>query len=120
MGRLKESLATMLYRSRKSDFVSDVDLDFLLDLWNKQEGLCYYTGRPMVATDKVGRGRDMDALSIDKINPLMGYVRNNIVLCSWWANSAKSTLSVMELLGRCETLVTHLSSRIAQRIQELP
>lgn len=101
MGRLKETLRTLTYRAQRWNIKTDIDISFLLNLWNKQEGLCFYTKVPMVATNIVGRGRDPNALSVDRIDSSKPYIKSNIVLCSWWANSAKGELTPAEFQSRC-------------------
>lgn len=48
----------------------------IIELWEKQKGLCYYSKLPMV-TQKCS---DWQA-SLDRINDNAGYVKGNVVLC---------------------------------------
>jgi hypothetical protein len=104
--RLKETLRTLKYRMKRWDVVTDIDLDFLLHLWDSQHGLCFYTSLPMVATNKVGRGRNSDAVSIERIDTAKPYFRSNVVLCSWWANCAKNDLTTEEFQFRCRSVIS--------------
>ncbi len=55
---------------------------------------CPITGLPFVyGVPRPGSRPHPLAPSIDRINPLRGYVRSNVRLTSWWANSARNTLS---------------------------
>lgn len=64
----------------------------------------------MIASAAIGRGRNPDAISIDKIIPANGYRNSNIVLCTWWANAAKGELSVQEFQSRCKEVAEHKPS----------
>lgn len=99
--RLKETLRTLKYRMQRWKSKTDIDLPFLLNLWSRQQGLCFYTKIPMIATNAVGRGRNPDAVSIDRIDSAKPYTKSNVVLCSWWANQAKGILSTKEFQSRC-------------------
>ena len=50
-------------RSKKLNIVSDLTLNFLLDLWNKQNGLCALSNIPMTFDE--GSGRVSSNVSID-------------------------------------------------------
>jgi hypothetical protein len=66
-----------------------LSMKILTDLWNKQEGKCYYTGTPM-KINAVGENiRDPLAISIDRIDSSRGYISGNIVFCCWGINALK-------------------------------
>lgn len=84
-----------LYRS-----ASDRGLDFNLSLSDVKALLrrkrCAYSGKEMVKGLVVqrGRGQSPNALTIDRKNPNMGYVKGNVVSCTHIANQLKNTLEV--------------------------
>ena len=67
----------------------------LFELWNEQNGNCFYTG--VALRCKVGEGYDRNAFSIDKIVPEKGYTNTNVVLCTAKVNTCKSDLTLEEL-----------------------
>lgn len=73
----------------KKDF--DITLDYLLELYDKQKGLCFYTHRPLK-----GSINDRMSISIDRIDSSKGYIKENIVLCGKIINSMKSDMSLEE------------------------
>lgn len=73
----------------------NIDVEYILFLFEKQEGKCFYTNDTMVM--KAGIGVHKNHLSIDRLIPDRGYVKGNIVLCLLAANSAKSDLSFEQL-----------------------
>ena len=63
--------------SKKIDF--DIDYKFLMDLFEKQNGLCSYTNSPMKLTGS--RENMHDVFSVDRIDSNRGYTRDNVTLC---------------------------------------
>lgn len=70
------------------------------NLWNKQKGLCYYTGRPMKFELCCN-----DSCSLDRIDSSKGYVKDNIVLCQRQVNIMKNDASVDELIQFCKDIL---------------
>lgn len=108
--RLRGIAASARLRAKHKGYESDITTESLRAHWDQQKGRCFYTGRPMIASAAIGRGRNPDAISIDKIVPADGYRNSNIVLCTWWANSAKGELSVEEFRIRCNEVAEHKPS----------
>ena len=63
-----------------------IDVDFLMGLWESQGGLCALSGLGMV--HKLG---SLSAISIDRIDSDKGYVPGNVQLVCQWANKAKGS-----------------------------
>jgi len=66
----------------KRDF--DLDLDYVVSLYEAQQGKCAITGVKMTYAFN-----DMNAVSIDRIDPKQGHIKGNIHLICQWANFAK-------------------------------
>jgi hypothetical protein len=81
-----------------------ISLDRLLELYSSQCGRCAITGEPM--TTIVGQDRIVPSnISVDRIDPKLGYVNSNIQLVSCHANVAKWTLTMEELVQFCRKVV---------------
>lgn len=91
---LNERRRTIAVRCRKAGLPFDIPVGFLDNLYVKQEGLCFYTSRPL----SWGGPLSQNSLSIDKVVPRLGYVSGNVVLCTAKANSVKSNITLEELL----------------------
>lgn len=69
----------------------------LKELYEQQNGLCYYTSIPMqlntTSNWEVTGQAYFDILSVDRIDSSKGYEKNNIVLCCTGINKAKGNMS---------------------------
>ena len=80
-----------------------ISKDQMLQKWEEQNGLCYYTGRPM----KFDIGTD-DAVSIDRVDSSKGYTNDNTVLCQYRINVMKNNIQIDELVSIAKDIVkTH-------------
>jgi hypothetical protein len=97
---LNELLKEAKRRSEKKQFEFSLDLDYVIDIYNQQNKNCYYTGRELkVNTSKKeheGKRVCPDKLSIDRIDSSKGYIKGNVVLCTWAANNMKQDQSTDE------------------------
>ena len=84
-------------RAKKEKIDFDLDYMFLYEMYEKQKGLCFYTDCKLEWL--AGKGIRKNSLSIDKIDHLLGYTKDNIVLCSKRINTMKldATLEEMKL-----------------------
>lgn len=85
-------------RSKTNKISFNLTTEYLLQIYNQQEGMCFYTGREMsIPVNDETRTSKYDALSVDKIIPSLGYVKGNVVLCSWRSNSIKGNMTLEEM-----------------------
>lgn len=105
MTRLKEKVAAwqdnniLVYRwksamhraKRKNREFTITEQDIKL-IWEKQQGLCYYTKQPM----KLSRDDNRYSVSLDRLDSSVGYIPGNVVLCCAAVNLMKNDLSVTE------------------------
>lgn len=90
-------------RSKSKNLECDITLDFLYQLYKKQEGLCALSGIKM--TYDVLSGRTSTNISIDKIDPIKGYTQDNIQLVCMAVNEMKNDRSIEELQYFCECIL---------------
>jgi len=81
----------------------------LVALWNKQNGLCYYTGKPM--TMPFYGTKDRNVISVDRIDSSRGYVQDNVVLCRTIVNLMKLDQSDDDFSNVIKELYEHHVSR---------
>ena len=97
-------------RSIKKNIQFDLSLEFLIELWKKQNGLCYYTGLPMDLIQGGGKydyAKNNNAVSIDRLNSNNGYTKDNVVLCRSCINSAKMDMNVSDFIKMAEEIVAY-------------
>jgi hypothetical protein len=79
--------------SKRTQNGFDIDLEYLLYLWDEQKQLCAISSIEM--TTLKGKGvYYYSNVSVDKIIPELGYIKTNVQLVCSWANTAKSNLSI--------------------------
>jgi hypothetical protein len=99
-------LRTIRYRSKEP---CDLTLEYLIDLWDNQKGLCFYSLRPMLEP-KYGSGRLLSIASIDRIDSSRGYTKGNVVWCIWACNAGKNEMSVSDYILLCEDVIKNKST----------
>ena len=106
--KLNAALKGSRRRSKDKNMFNDLNLEYLLYLWSKQDGKCALTGIPM--TYKFYEGRVNTNLSIDRIDSSKGYTKDNVQLVTMVANQMKNDLSVEELVEICKKLLETIKS----------
>lgn len=69
--------------------------EHLIDLYDLQEGKCFYSDIKL--TLMTGKGRLPTGISIDRVDNSKGYTNENIVLCTSRFNTIKSNLTMQEI-----------------------
>lgn len=76
---------------------SDVDVDYLLQVWNTQQKRCFYTGI-LLTLPTPERGSRITTASLDRIDSEKGYVKGNVQFVSMAINFMKNNMSHDETL----------------------
>ena len=90
-------------RAKRKGIPCTITKEFILDLWNKQNGICALSGIPM--TYLLKEGRIPTNISIDKIDRTKGYTIGNIQLVCMVCNQIKSDLTEEEMYNFCKKIV---------------
>jgi hypothetical protein len=109
---ISEAVNVARYRSPHP---CDLTTEYMVDLWYRQDGRCYYSGRQLVPP-KYKRGREPFSASIDRLVPAQGYVQGNVVWAAWCCNAGKNALSVAEYVQLCAEVVRHSWTPVARWI----
>ena len=88
---LKSLLSSAKSGAKSRKLVFEIDYTFIQYLWEKQQGLCFYTKMPMRLT---ARNKNPYQVSIDRINSNIGYTKNNSVLCCQSINYMKNDYDI--------------------------
>lgn len=103
-------LARIRSRVKKSEWKkgsTDLTLEYIKDIWEKQQGVCPWTGKCLVlpnTTQGWNNTHRWDRASIDRIDNTKGYVKGNIRFVSLMANFIKGRFSDIELIEFCKAV----------------
>lgn len=99
-------------RGRKIEF--NLTINDLDRLYEKQNGLCYYSGQKLILPDFTLGVRYPESnfnVSVDRINSNLSYCIDNCVLCTVELNVMKMDLPIDKFIDLC-SMVTKFSSKI--------
>lgn len=88
---------------RKQHLGFDLDLVYLVRLYESQGGKCAISGVEM--TYLAGNGKVNTNISIDRIDSSKGYTRDNVQFVCDMVNRMKSNMSLSELRWWCERII---------------
>ena len=94
---------------KKTPEVFNLTTDYLYDLYNQQNGNCFYTNRKMIVGGKHGESYK-DFLSLDRLFPEKGYVKGNVVWCTYFINTMKGQLTYNEFHLLIKDIINNLSN----------
>jgi hypothetical protein len=80
-------------RTKHINVPCDLPRGYLKELFDKQNGKCFYSGIDISISAGVS---SPTSISVDRLNPRLGYTVGNIVLCANSINNCKFTMTVDE------------------------
>lgn len=81
--------------AKKTGTKFKITADYLIAQYERQKGKCFYTDAPLVL--QLGQGVSPHSLSIDKVDPKLGYVPGNVVMCGYRVNKIKNDVTPEEM-----------------------
>jgi hypothetical protein len=95
IGRFRERARSLRKRCKANGIPCDIDAEYLMELYKKQNGLCFYSDYPLQV---LGRNLPKNQrVSLDKVIPELGYIKGNVVLCIDRINSMKYNATLEEM-----------------------
>lgn len=93
-------------RASKRNVPFELDRSYIIDLYKNQSGKCYYSGMPLYVI-KRGNSKlhDEFKMTLDCIDPKLGYKKGNVVWCSYCVNSFKQSMSKKEMIDVCISIL---------------
>ena len=90
---LDVKIKEMIYSSNKSDRMrnrigTDIDYEFLLELWNTQEGLCHYCKCEMLLEFNL-KTKNPQQVSIQRLDNELAHTKANCILACFDCNVCK-------------------------------
>jgi hypothetical protein len=97
------------FRANNMNVEFTITKDFLVDLYQKQNGKCFYSNRELrlILSERNRNNNDYHSLSIDRINSEKGYTEDNAVLCCSIVNIMKNGLSEVDFLNLCSDIINN-------------
>jgi len=93
---------------RASDKEYNIDLPYLKELWEKQEGKGVYTNwelkNPSTMSARENSKLKPETARLDRIDSNKGYIKGNVQFVSYMANMAKNKFSGEQLRDFCEAV----------------
>lgn len=106
--KLQQALKGTRRRSKDKNMYTDLTLDYLMYLWEKQKGKCALSGINM--TYEFYKGRVNTNVSVDRIDSTKGYTKDNIQLVTMAANQMKNDLQMDEFISLCKSVINNYES----------
>jgi hypothetical protein len=100
-----EALRKARKRSQKRRVPFNIDKDYLIDLFEKQNGRCYYSGLNLNMVKEDRLINDPMKMSLDCIDPDRGYTIGNVVWCAYCVNVFKQKMSVNQMIDICGGII---------------
>jgi hypothetical protein len=90
---LRNKIANIKHRCKLKNIEFNLSDDYINKLFLEQKGLCYFTNIPMVHNE--GQ-HQYNSISIERLDPSIGYIDNNVKLCLFSLNSFKGMMNESE------------------------
>lgn len=84
---------------KKHKHETDIDLEYLKNLWEEQKGICPYTKIKMILprTTKESNLKSLKKASLDRIDSSKGYIKGNVEFVCMVINLAKNNYTKKEM-----------------------
>lgn len=96
----------IIRNSQKRKHTYDIDLQYLKDLWQLQNGICPLTNKKLILRTHSNNDitKSPYQASLDRIDNSIGYVEGNVRFVALIYNYAKNTFSDQEVIDFCKTV----------------
>tara|TARA_R110000868_G_scaffold244259_1_gene500424 strand:- start:303 stop:857 length:555 start_codon:yes stop_codon:yes gene_type:complete len=85
----------------------DIDLAFLLELWDQQGGICPISGMKMKLPSTGKNTKDPDRASLDRIDNSEGYIKGNVRFISMMANFCRNDFTDEQVIDFCRKVISN-------------
>ncbi len=104
---IKAKITGFKCRAKELDVAFDLTVEELVQQWDQQAGICFYSGMP-IAFDNIseaGKAPHRMMASLDRMDPAQGYIVGNVVWCSYVMNRMKNDLTYDEFINMCNHVI---------------
>lgn len=102
---ISEKISTWKYDRKGNLLPNDLTTDYLVELFEKQNGKCYYSGKEIYFG--AYKKPDPFSASLEKLIPELGYVQGNVVWCSYFINTMKGNLKELEFYNLIQLILDY-------------
>lgn len=107
-------LSRAKFSSQQRDLKMDLDLKYLKDLWEKQDGRGGLTEwkleKPLTSHAWNNHTQRPETASLDRIDSNKGYVKGNVRFISFMANMAKDRFTDKDVKRFCQAVVENMGA----------
>jgi len=100
--RLRYIIQLGIGRAKKKSIKWDISLEFLKELWDKQKGLCAYSGVPLSFEDN-----HPHTVSLDRIDSSKEYTEDNVQFVCTIVNYVKQRFDENVFFTFCKSVTQH-------------
>lgn len=107
--RCRKLIQSSAWRSFRDGLKHNITVDYLVDLWDEQEGRCALTGRLLdIRKADQGSGKPWpSAPSLDRIVPEEGYTQGNVRFVCYHVNVALHSYGEDVLISLCKDILEY-------------
>lgn len=97
------------YRNKKKGYGCDLTVEYLKDLWEKQKGICPFTGWNLILPkdSESFESKNIANASVDRIDNSKGYMEGNVRFISVMANLARQAYTDEQLIKFCKDVASY-------------
>ena len=100
------AIANARSRSSKKSIPFDLTRGDIIAMFEKQGGRCYYSDVKMnIVKSDASSTHDPFKMTLDCVDPSLGYIKDNVVWCAYCVNALKLKMSKESMIGVCRAIV---------------
>ena len=110
---LQHKLCSYKGNAKKSNVPFSLTVEYLCNLYDIQDGKCYYTGEILNVRTSGGLGKKTtlanrpNQMSLDRLEPAKGYIKGNVVWCTYLINTCKNMYTENDFYRICKQVLDH-------------
>lgn len=104
-GKLISLITTSRYRCKLSGHEHSIDVAYIRNIYEEQQGLCAITGMKMIIRGSNCAADSPYSISLDRIDSTKGYIPGNVWLVCTGVNLMKARLTMDQFVEFCRKVV---------------
>ena len=104
---MRRSLRRIKAKCIQKNIPFNLTSEYLEKLYKRQKGICFYSGSSMELCKREADTNRHKIFSVDRIDPTGGYIKGNIVFCTWLINAMKLDSSKDNFLRLCANVTNY-------------